>query len=143
MISNKENPENHPIYYVDVDMGSSMIFNEIGPQKDELKLEDSGSSDLDYQSAKIDLDSGTGDAHSIEDEPSNGWWHMSFDGVASKKGVGAGIWIRPPIGEPKFLSYKLEFKCTNNVAEYEALILGLKALKDLQAQRITFREIHS
>ena len=61
---------------------------------------------------------------------------MSFDGVASKKGVGEGIWIRPPIGEPKFLSYKLEFKCTNNVAEYEALILGLEALRDLQAQRI-------
>ena len=48
-------------------------------------------------------------------------------------------WIRPPIGEPKFLSYKLEFKCTNNVAEYEALILGLKVLKDLQAQRIAIK----
>ena len=53
--------------------------------------------------------------------------------------VGAGIWIRSPIGEPKLLSYKLEFKCTNNVAEYEALILGLKALKDLQAQRISIQ----
>ena len=50
-----------------------------------------------------------------------------------------GIWIRPPIDEPKFLSYKLDFKCTNNVAEYEALILGLKALKDLQAQRINIQ----
>ena len=61
---------------------------------------------------------------------------MSFDGAASKKGVGAGILIRPPIGEPRFLSYKLDFKCTNNVAKYESLILGLKALKDLQAQRV-------
>ena len=61
---------------------------------------------------------------------------MNFDGAASKKGAGEGISIRPPIGEPKFLSYKLDFKCTNNVAEYEALILGLKALKDLQAQRV-------
>ena len=64
---------------------------------------------------------------------------MSFDGAASKKGVGVGIWIRPPIGEPKLFSYKLEFKCTNNVAEYEALILGLKALKDLQAQKINIQ----
>ena len=56
---------------------------------------------------------------------------MSFDGAASKEGVGAGIWIRPPVGEPKLLSYKLDFKGTNNIAEYEALILGLKALKDL------------
>ena len=61
---------------------------------------------------------------------------MSFDGEASKKGAGAGISIRPLVGEPKLLSYKLDFKCTNNVAEYEALILGLKDLKDLQAQRI-------
>ena len=64
---------------------------------------------------------------------------MSFDGEASKKGAGAGISIKPPIGEPKLLSYKLDFKCTNNVDEYEALILGLKALKDLQAQRIDIR----
>jgi ribonuclease HI len=61
---------------------------------------------------------------------------MSFDGAASKKGVGAGISIRPPIGEPKLLSYKLNFKCTNNIAEYEALILGIKALKYLQSQRV-------
>jgi ribonuclease HI len=27
------------------------------------------------------------------------------------------------------LSYKLEFKTTNNVAEYEALVLGLRAAK--------------
>ena len=56
---------------------------------------------------------------------------MSFDGAASKKGVGAGIWIRPPVGEPKLLSYKLYFDYTNNVAHYEALVLGLKDLRDL------------
>ena len=61
---------------------------------------------------------------------------MGFDGATSKEGAGAGIWIRPPVGEPKLLSYKLHFKCTNNMAEYEALVLGLKALKDLQAQMI-------
>ena len=61
---------------------------------------------------------------------------MSFDGAASKKGVGVGISIRSPTSEPKLLSYKLGFKCTNNVAEYEALILGLKALRDLQAQSV-------
>ena len=63
---------------------------------------------------------------------------MSFDGAASKQGVGVGVSIRYPI-EPKFLSYKLDFKCTNNVAEYEALILGLRALKDLQDQRINIQ----
>ena len=106
MISNIENPENHPIYSVDTDMGSSMLFNEAGPQKDEPDPEDSGSSESDYQSVEIDLESGSDDVSSAE-ELHNGWWCMSFDGAASRKGVGVGIWIRPPIGEPKFLSYKL------------------------------------
>ena len=61
---------------------------------------------------------------------------MGFDGATSKEGAGEGVWVGPPVGQPKLLSYKLDFKCTNNIAEYEALILGLKALKDLQAQRI-------
>ena len=56
---------------------------------------------------------------------------MSFDGAVSKEGVGAGVWIRPPTGEPKLFSYKLYFDCTNNVAKYEALVLGLRSLKDL------------
>ena len=43
-------------------MGSSMLFNEVGPQKDEPEPEDSGSSESDYQSAEIDLDSGFDDA---------------------------------------------------------------------------------
>ena len=119
-------------------MGSSMIFNEVGPQKDEPEPSDSGSSELDYQSAKADLEDGS-DGVSLVEESNDSWWHMSFDGEASKEGEGAGIWIRPPMGEPKLLSYKLHFKCTNNMAEYEALILGLKALKDLQAQRINIQ----
>ena len=34
-------------------------------------------------------------------------------------------------------SYKLDFPCTNNIAEYEALLLGLQLLKQLEAQRIS------
>ena len=131
-VSNRENPENHPIYFVDTNMGSSMLFNKARAQKDDPKPAYGGSSESDYQSSGIDLDSESDDAP-LTQEPSDGWWRMSFDGAASKRGVGVGISIRPPVGEPKLLAYKLEFKCTNNVAEYEALILGLKALKDLQA----------
>src|SRR5882757_1936665 len=62
---------------------------------------------------------------------------MYFDGSAAKVGAGAGVYIISPIqGDFKALSYKLTFECTNNVAEYEALLLGLHALKDLGAQRI-------
>jgi len=37
----------------------------------------------------------------------------------------------------KLCSYKLTFDCTNNMDEYEALILGLRTLKELGAKRIT------
>jgi ribonuclease HI len=50
-------------------------------------------------------------------------WNMRFDGAASREGARAGVWInRPKIGM-KLCSYKLDFDCTNNMAEYEALIL--------------------
>ena len=61
MISNRENPKNHHIYSIDTDMGSSMLFNEAGPQKDKPELADSGSSESDYQSAGTDLDSESDD----------------------------------------------------------------------------------
>ena len=92
-------------------MGSSMLFNEAGPQKDEPEPEDSGNSESDYQSAEAYLEDGS-DGVSSTEESSNGWWRMSFDGAIRKKGAGVGIWIRPPMGEPKFLSYKIRFKCT-------------------------------
>ena len=61
---------------------------------------------------------------------------MDFDGVVRKEGSGAGIWIRTLEGEHKLLSYKLYFDCTNNVAEYEALVLGLRVLKNPNAKKI-------
>ena len=61
---------------------------------------------------------------------------MYFDGSVAKVGVGAGVYIISPIHDFKALSYKLLFECTNNVAEYEALLLGLHALKGLGAQRV-------
>ena len=135
MINNRENPKNHPIYSIDTNMGSSMLFNEVVPQRDEPEPEDSGSSESDYQSTQTSLDGGSDDAPLVE-ESNNGWWHMSFDGVVGKEGVGASVLIKSPMGEPKLFSYKLHFKCTNSMAEYEALVLGLKVLKNLQVQKM-------
>ena len=64
---------------------------------------------------------------------------MDFDGAARKEGAGAGVLIKPPMGEPRLFSYKLHFKCTNNAAKYEALVLGIKVLKNLQVQRINIQ----
>ena len=36
-----------------------------------------------------------------------------------------------PIGNKTFIACRLEFNCTNNIVEYEALIQGLKKAIDL------------
>ena len=60
---------------------------------------------------------------------------MDFDGAVSKEGPREGVWIRSPNGEPKVFSYELYFDYTNNIAKYEALVLGLRVLKDLKAKK--------
>lgn len=61
---------------------------------------------------------------------------MDFDGAVRKEGARARIWVRSLESDPKFLSYKLYFDCTNNMVEYEALVLGLKILKGLKAKKV-------
>ena len=61
---------------------------------------------------------------------------MHFDGSTTKVGVGVGVYVISPIRDFKGLSYKITFECTNNVAEYEALLLGLHSLKDMGAKII-------
>ena len=56
---------------------------------------------------------------------------MFFDGSCSKEGFGVGIVFISPTKEVIPLSYKLEFDTTNNINEYEALMLGLKAAKNM------------
>ena len=63
-------------------------------------------------------------------------WSMYFDGLISKEGVGAGVWIISPHREFKVYSFKLTFECKNNVAKYGALLLGLNALKELKENRM-------
>jgi len=55
---------------------------------------------------------------------------MFFDGACTKETVGAGVVLVSPQQETIQLSLKLVFQVTNNIAEYEALLLGLHAAKD-------------
>ena len=63
-------------------------------------------------------------------------WILHFDGVLGKDGAGSGICVSGPNHENHLLSYKLYFDCTNNVAKYEALILGIKMLKELKIKNV-------
>eukprot|EP00253_Pinus_taeda_P030356 PITA_30356 len=56
---------------------------------------------------------------------------MFFDGACSREVAGAGVVLVSPTQECIHLSFKMTFKVTNNIAEYEALILGLNAAKEI------------
>jgi ribonuclease HI len=62
-------------------------------------------------------------------------WSLYFDGSKSK-GAGAGCIIIDPTGNKTLLACRLEFECTNNIAEYEALLQGLRKSLDMHIQNL-------
>jgi ribonuclease HI len=68
-------------------------------------------------------------------------WNMFFHGASSSEGVGVGVVFVSPCQETISLSYKLEFETTNNVVEYEALVLGLRVAKEMGIEEVVvFRD---
>jgi hypothetical protein len=58
-------------------------------------------------------------------------WVMYFDRSYTLKGVGAGVVLIPVEGDILKYTIQLEFQATNNIAEYEGLVMGLRLAKDL------------
>ena len=50
---------------------------------------------------------------------------MKFDGSSTAHSRGVGIILYHEEDEATTLSFKLEFSCSNNTAEYEAYLTGL------------------
>ncbi|XP_075080090.1 uncharacterized protein LOC142165433 [Nicotiana tabacum] len=57
---------------------------------------------------------------------------MYFDGAAHREGAGAGVVFVTSQGEVLPYSFTLTQHCTNNIAEYQALILGLEMAVDMR-----------
>jgi hypothetical protein len=121
IISDEENPTNHHIFVVDIDLGTSMLQLTDGPQ-----------APIEIRKHPIT---------SCEDPPSNiSIWKMFFDGASSRESVGARVVLISPTQETIAFSFKLEFETTNNVAEYEALVLGLRVSKDMNIEELAVFE---
>ena len=56
-----------------------------------------------------------------------------MNGASSAKGAGAGVVIITPKGNLLEHSFRLGFNASNNDAEYEALLAGLRAVSRLDA----------
>ncbi|XP_073064109.1 uncharacterized protein [Primulina eburnea] len=63
-------------------------------------------------------------------------WTLKFDGSSTEKASGVGVVITFPTGIKTIFSFNLDFSCTNNQAEYEALVIGLEILRDLGARDV-------
>ncbi|CAL9019486.1 unnamed protein product [Prunus brigantina] len=63
-------------------------------------------------------------------------WTLYFDGSSTLKGGGAGVVLVNPKGQATTLSFKLNFPCTNNTAEYKAFIAGMSMAREMGVERI-------
>ena len=63
-------------------------------------------------------------------------WVVLVDGSSTKKYGGAGVLLITPEREELSSSLRLEFRTTNNEAEYEAVIAGLGMTFELGAELI-------
>ncbi|XP_070034192.1 uncharacterized protein [Nicotiana tomentosiformis] len=70
-------------------------------------------------------------------------WRMFFNGTANFKGVGIGAVLVSETGQHYTVSAKLRFPCTNNMAEYEDCILGLKLAIDMNVQKLLIKHKNS
>ena len=58
---------------------------------------------------------------------------MYFDSSLTLKGAGAGVLLISPSGDKLRYVLQLHFWATNNVAEYEALLHGIRVVGELGA----------
>jgi ribonuclease HI len=63
-------------------------------------------------------------------------WTMFFDGSLMKTGAGAGLLFISPLGKHLRYVLRLHFPVSNNVAEYEALVNGLRIAIELGVRRL-------
>ncbi|KAK1575959.1 hypothetical protein Q3G72_009727 [Acer saccharum] len=77
----------------------------------------------------------------MEDEQTRKFqWKLHVDGSSNTHGSGAGIVITTPEGDTMECAMRFDFKATNNQAEYEALLAGLRVCIALGADEL---EIYS
>src|SRR5690606_15429193 len=64
-------------------------------------------------------------------------WILHVDGSSTNKGYGAADQLQSPTGELIRQSFSFGFPSSNNEAEYESLIAGLRLAKTVRAKRLS------
>ncbi|KAL9436834.1 hypothetical protein AB3S75_022808 [Citrus x aurantiifolia] len=66
-------------------------------------------------------------------------WKVIVDRSSGEQGAGARVVLESSDGEEISYAVRLEFKTTNNQAEYEALIAGLKLAQAVRTNKVKIR----
>ncbi|XP_076928697.1 uncharacterized protein LOC143592736 [Bidens hawaiensis] len=64
------------------------------------------------------------------------WWKLYTDGASNEEGSGAGLILVSPKGIKLTYAITLSFPSTNNEAEYEALLVGLRIAKEIRVRKV-------
>lgn len=86
--------------------------------------------------ALVDFMSDWTESQLMTRKPDNLYWKLYFDGSKLIDGSGAGVVLVSPKGDKLQYVLQIHFTATNNVAEYEALLHGLRMAKEMGIDRI-------
>ncbi|XP_074352704.1 uncharacterized protein LOC141691851 [Apium graveolens] len=97
-------------------------------------------SEVDDKAIVLAEPSSQGNSHDGKrEELPHPWWILHIDGVVNNSGSGAGIVLVTPEGHRLMSAIHFKFYVTNNDAEYEALINGLKLALKVGAMNLIVR----
>ena len=162
VVSSQEKPQNFPIYSIHSDMDSFILYNADMCPKTDVKLlmtaqtesmneqssaqdqksldviDTTKQNDISYELQKPNLPTEQASKTIKDSHNQEILWYLEFDGSVNKLRVGAGVWIHNMQNHhAQGHAYRLNFRCTNNMAEYEALLLGLKQIRSLGETKIS------
>ena len=91
IVRSKDCPSNHPIYALDVNLGTSILRYDDDIETTQKKnLREIQNPENQQQIPKMEIIS---DPPKAEEER---FWNLEFDGAGNKEGVGTGVWIIGP-----------------------------------------------
>ncbi|KAL0461114.1 UNVERIFIED_CONTAM: Ribonuclease HI [Sesamum latifolium] len=71
-----------------------------------------------------------------EEVPEPRPWLLHVDGSSTAQGSGAGIVLTTPQGDDMEFAVKFKFNASNNEAEYETLVLGMRMAQDADVSHL-------